>query len=110
MLLQPRLHCIMRPPCNSAGSPARTVGWRDQGFIHTSFLKNLWPNSVYVFSCIFLTQKYSEVLMIYVDRCYNGISGTLTEWVISYPMVQLPGAKAILSNHPHILDRTPYNV
>ncbi|XP_059443952.1 probable inactive purple acid phosphatase 27 [Corylus avellana] len=29
------------------GSPARTIGWRDQGFIHTSFLKNLWPNSVY---------------------------------------------------------------
>ncbi|GLT53052.1 hypothetical protein SLA2020_263490 [Shorea laevis] len=31
------------------GSPARTVGWRDQGFIHTSFLKHLWPNSVYTY-------------------------------------------------------------
>ncbi|KAG6634945.1 hypothetical protein I3843_11G007400 [Carya illinoinensis] len=31
------------------GSPARTVGWRDQGFIHTSFLKNLWPNFVYTY-------------------------------------------------------------
>ncbi|KAG2678544.1 hypothetical protein I3760_11G007800 [Carya illinoinensis] len=30
-------------------SPARTVGWRDQGFIHTSFLVNLWPNSVYTY-------------------------------------------------------------
>ncbi|KAH1202104.1 putative inactive purple acid phosphatase 27 [Glycine max] len=29
------------------GSPAQTVGWRDHGFIHTSFLKNLWPNLVY---------------------------------------------------------------
>lgn len=29
------------------GSPARTVGWRDPGFIHTSFLKNLWPNTMY---------------------------------------------------------------
>ncbi|XP_031490345.1 probable inactive purple acid phosphatase 1 isoform X1 [Nymphaea colorata] len=29
------------------GSPARTVGWRDPGFIHTSFLKELWPNSMY---------------------------------------------------------------
>ncbi|OAY47953.1 probable inactive purple acid phosphatase 27 [Manihot esculenta] len=29
------------------GSPARTVGWRDPGFIHTSFLKNLWPNNWY---------------------------------------------------------------
>lgn len=29
------------------GSPARTVGWRDPGFIHTSSLKELWPNSVY---------------------------------------------------------------
>ncbi|XP_062029623.1 nucleotide pyrophosphatase/phosphodiesterase-like [Rosa rugosa] len=28
-------------------APARTVGWRDPGFIHTSFLKDLWPNSVY---------------------------------------------------------------
>ncbi|KAF3436886.1 hypothetical protein FNV43_RR19639 [Rhamnella rubrinervis] len=31
------------------GAPARTVGWRDPGFIHTSFLKDLWPNSVYVY-------------------------------------------------------------
>ncbi|KAM3752007.1 hypothetical protein ACB098_04G155400 [Castanea mollissima] len=31
------------------GSPARTVGWRDPGFIHTSFLLNLWPNSVYTY-------------------------------------------------------------
>ncbi|XP_078436270.1 putative inactive purple acid phosphatase 1 [Wolffia australiana] len=29
------------------GPPARTVGWRDPGFIHSSFLKNLWPNQVY---------------------------------------------------------------
>ncbi|KAJ6688359.1 PURPLE ACID PHOSPHATASE-RELATED [Salix koriyanagi] len=27
--------------------PARTVGWRDPGFIHTSFLRDLWPNSMY---------------------------------------------------------------
>ncbi|KAK7291552.1 hypothetical protein RIF29_06790 [Crotalaria pallida] len=31
------------------GSPANTVGWRDPGFIHTSFLKNLWPNSEYTY-------------------------------------------------------------
>ncbi|KAF3333942.1 nucleotide pyrophosphatase/phosphodiesterase isoform X1 [Carex littledalei] len=31
------------------GSPARTVGWRDPGFIHTSFLKELWPNSLYTY-------------------------------------------------------------
>ncbi|XP_028057180.1 probable inactive purple acid phosphatase 1 [Camellia sinensis] len=30
-------------------APARTVGWRDPGFIHTSFLKELWPNSVYTY-------------------------------------------------------------
>ncbi|KAI3684434.1 hypothetical protein L6452_33658 [Arctium lappa] len=29
------------------GAPARTVGWRDPGFIHTSFLKELWPNTMY---------------------------------------------------------------
>ncbi|XP_031099292.1 probable inactive purple acid phosphatase 1 isoform X1 [Ipomoea triloba] len=28
------------------GAPARTVGWRDPGFVHTSFLKELWPNSI----------------------------------------------------------------
>ncbi|KAK6924656.1 Calcineurin-like phosphoesterase domain, ApaH type [Dillenia turbinata] len=31
------------------GSPARTVGWRDPGFIHTSFLKELWPNTLYTY-------------------------------------------------------------
>ncbi|XP_006362452.1 probable inactive purple acid phosphatase 27 [Solanum tuberosum] len=31
------------------GTPARTVGWRDPGFIHTSFLKDLWPNMVYTY-------------------------------------------------------------
>ncbi|CAK9330298.1 unnamed protein product [Citrullus colocynthis] len=30
-------------------APARTVGWRDPGFFHTSFLQNLWPNSVYTY-------------------------------------------------------------
>uniref|UniRef100_A0A3Q7FZ52 Uncharacterized protein n=1 Tax=Solanum lycopersicum TaxID=4081 RepID=A0A3Q7FZ52_SOLLC len=28
------------------GSPARAMGWSDPGFIHTSFLKELWPNVV----------------------------------------------------------------
>ncbi|KAJ0972580.1 hypothetical protein J5N97_020539 [Dioscorea zingiberensis] len=31
------------------GSPARTFGWRDPGYIHTSFLKNLWPNAIYTY-------------------------------------------------------------
>lgn len=31
------------------GSPARTYGWRDPGFIHTSFLKELWPNAEYTY-------------------------------------------------------------
>ncbi|KAL1327632.1 hypothetical protein HN51_037640 [Arachis hypogaea] len=31
------------------GAPARTVGWRDPGFIHTGFLKELWPNKVYIY-------------------------------------------------------------
>ncbi|KAI4386411.1 hypothetical protein MLD38_004343 [Melastoma candidum] len=29
------------------GAPARTVGWRDPGYIHTSFLKGLWPHRAY---------------------------------------------------------------
>ncbi|RZC71833.1 hypothetical protein C5167_035659 [Papaver somniferum] len=31
------------------GPPARTVGWREPGFFHTSFLKNLWPNLKYTY-------------------------------------------------------------
>ncbi|XP_024018238.1 probable inactive purple acid phosphatase 1 [Morus notabilis] len=31
------------------GAPASTLGWRDPGFIHTSFLKELWPNTKYVY-------------------------------------------------------------
>ncbi|KAJ6843278.1 putative inactive purple acid phosphatase 27 isoform X1 [Iris pallida] len=31
------------------GAPARTVGWRDPGYIHTSFLKDLWPNLMYTY-------------------------------------------------------------
>ncbi|XP_078447215.1 putative inactive purple acid phosphatase 27 [Wolffia australiana] len=31
------------------GAPARTVGWRDPGYIHTSFLKDLWPNARYTY-------------------------------------------------------------
>ncbi|KAM5567389.1 putative inactive purple acid phosphatase 1 [Rosa sericea] len=31
------------------GAPARTVGWRDPGYIHTAFLKELWPNTVYIY-------------------------------------------------------------
>ncbi|KAF7054938.1 hypothetical protein CFC21_062525, partial [Triticum aestivum] len=31
------------------GPPARTVGWRDPGFIHTSFFKDLWPNLKYTY-------------------------------------------------------------
>ncbi|KAJ8510982.1 hypothetical protein OPV22_001416 [Ensete ventricosum] len=31
------------------GSPARTFGWRDPGFIHTSYLKELWPNAEYTY-------------------------------------------------------------
>ncbi|KAM7483449.1 hypothetical protein LguiB_008032 [Lonicera macranthoides] len=31
------------------GDPARSVGWRDPGFIHTSFLKELWPNTRYYY-------------------------------------------------------------
>eukprot|EP00250_Pteridium_aquilinum_P028538 c37332_g1_i1 orf=702-2063(+) len=29
------------------GPPAHTVGWRDPGFFHTSFLSDVWPNVKY---------------------------------------------------------------
>jgi hypothetical protein len=42
---------------------------------------------MFLINFIFLTKSiYPQVLMIYVDHFYNGISGTLTGWVISYPM------------------------
>ncbi|CAM0952239.1 unnamed protein product [Alopecurus aequalis] len=31
------------------GEPASTVGWRDPGFIHTAFLKNLWADKAYYY-------------------------------------------------------------
>ncbi|KAL9423596.1 hypothetical protein AB3S75_035643 [Citrus x aurantiifolia] len=31
------------------GAPARTVGWRDPGYIHTGFLRELWPNAMYTY-------------------------------------------------------------
>ncbi|KAL6661856.1 hypothetical protein ACP70R_001240 [Stipagrostis hirtigluma subsp. patula] len=31
------------------GEPARTIGWRDPGFIHTAFLRDLWPNKEYYY-------------------------------------------------------------
>lgn len=31
------------------GVPARTVGWRDPGFFHTAYLKELWPSTRYYY-------------------------------------------------------------
>ncbi|XP_020179926.1 nucleotide pyrophosphatase/phosphodiesterase [Aegilops tauschii subsp. strangulata] len=31
------------------GAPARTIGWRDPGFIHTAFMRGLWPNKEYFY-------------------------------------------------------------
>jgi hypothetical protein len=28
-----------------AGFPARSVGWRDPGYTHTTILSGLWPNN-----------------------------------------------------------------
>ncbi|KAA3488052.1 putative inactive purple acid phosphatase 1 [Gossypium australe] len=45
--LKRHLICVIMLMCS--GEPARTVGWRDPGFIHTSFLKELWPNTLYTY-------------------------------------------------------------
>ena len=45
----------------NAGAPARTVGWRHPGYIHTSYLKDLWPDSLYV---IFLSYLISSGIRI----------------------------------------------
>ncbi|KAL8064703.1 hypothetical protein ABFX02_01G108400 [Erythranthe guttata] len=63
------IHSKMRSPAGTltfhrnsmCGSPARTVGWRDPGFIHTSFLKNLWPNIVYTYKMGHLLSNGSYV-------------------------------------------------
>lgn len=49
----------------SAGSPARTVGWRDPGYIHTSFLKELWPDSLYVICITSFNQHSLFFLFLY---------------------------------------------
>ncbi|KAL0329422.1 UNVERIFIED_CONTAM: putative inactive purple acid phosphatase 27 [Sesamum radiatum] len=43
------------------GAPARTVGWRHPGFIHTSFLKDLWPNTEYTYTIGHLLSNGSSV-------------------------------------------------
>jgi hypothetical protein len=48
----------------NAGAPARTVGWRHPGYIHTSYLKDLWPDSVYV---IFLSCLVSSEIRTHPD-------------------------------------------
>lgn len=56
-----------------SGEPARTVGWRDPGFIHTSFLKDLWPNKEYEynpFTIEIYSVYYLLVLLIYYQIAY----------------------------------------
>ncbi|GJX91388.1 probable inactive purple acid phosphatase 27 [Tanacetum coccineum] len=53
------------------GSPARTVGWRDPGFIHTSFLENLWPNTKYVYK---LGHKLANGKYIWSKKTYSFMS------------------------------------
>uniref|UniRef100_A0A7N2LA77 Purple acid phosphatase n=1 Tax=Quercus lobata TaxID=97700 RepID=A0A7N2LA77_QUELO len=57
-------------------APARTVGWQDPGFIHMSFLNELWPNAVYVVS-LFLH------MILILD--------ILTSWGINCSMVHMFG-------------------
>ncbi|KAK0586414.1 hypothetical protein LWI29_006494 [Acer saccharum] len=64
-------------------SPARTVGWRDPGFIHTSFLKKLWPNFEYT---------------------YNGSS--LTEWFIYLEQAKHDGSNEYSDYQPGSLNTT----
>ncbi|KAJ3669611.1 hypothetical protein LUZ60_011561 [Juncus effusus] len=40
------------------GAPARTVGWRDPGHIHTGFFNELWPNKMYDLLTFFLWYYY----------------------------------------------------
>lgn len=42
------------------GNPARGVGWRDPGFFHTSFLKELWPNREYEIFSLLLYRLIQE--------------------------------------------------
>ena len=99
-----------------SGAPANTVGWRDPGFTHTSFLKNLWPNSEYVSQRDLLgkkkknhkNMKYVTVCNIYIAMV--DFSGTLTNWGIVCSMVLMSGAKRHFPSNPRLIrDRTLYN-
>lgn len=80
------------------GAPARTVGWRDPGFIHTSFLKDLWPNAVYGISKIVIfgskCWKCSDTIL----TCVNG-TGIPTSLDIKCLMDPMSGVRNILSRH-----------
>lgn len=43
------------------GSPARSVGWRDPGYIHTAFLRDLWPNNKYFYKVGHILENGSYV-------------------------------------------------
>lgn len=97
----------------STGPPAHTVGWRDPGFIHTSFLKDLWPNIVYAFTNSFIMiltlgdcgSDWSEgVLFLFLN------SGTLTDWGICSLTGLMCGARFTRSGHHHFLDKTHCSV
>ncbi|KAI3671433.1 hypothetical protein L1987_87171 [Smallanthus sonchifolius] len=49
-------------------SPASTVGWRDPGFMHTSFLKDLWPNTKYFYK---IGHKLTNVTYIWSKKKFS---------------------------------------
>lgn len=90
------------------GEPARSVGWRDPGFFHTSFLKDLWPNTVFVSLSLSPSYRPQQTLRLATNLYvfafpYN--PGTPIGWVTNCQTVHTFGAKHILSSHHHIPDK-----
>lgn len=104
------LTCCMMSFSLIKDAPARTVGWRDPGFFHTSFLQNLWPNSVYVS----MVKAQSEPLLKSWSctlRIVTWVStGIRTEWAIACLVDHIFGARAIHSSHHPILEKNHYSV
>nr|XP_043617189.1 probable inactive purple acid phosphatase 27 [Erigeron canadensis] len=92
------------------GGAARGVGWRDPGFIHTSFLKDLWPNMVYTYQMGHLLKNGGFVWSkIYSFKAspYPG-QDSLQRVVIFGDMGkgERDGANAYSNKHPGALNTT----
>ncbi|KVI06206.1 Iron/zinc purple acid phosphatase-like C-terminal domain-containing protein [Cynara cardunculus var. scolymus] len=92
------------------GGAARGVGWRDPGFIHTSFLKNLWPNMAYTYRMGHMLKNGKSVwskMYTFKASPYPG-QDSLQRVIIFGDMGkgERDGANAYSNKHPGALNTT----